>query len=97
MKRAIDDPLLAATSETTPRIIWGELVAVAAIARGVDPEWIRTPAVRARMSAAYNAGEPAWMVVDELLLRWGGVKRAEREDADSPAALQRFRRKKRDD
>ena len=57
------------TRETMPLHIFLHEVELAAIAKGADCETAREPEVRARLIRAYNAGEPVWMVADELAFR----------------------------
>lgn len=59
-----------ATSETCPRHIWMHSVVCEVAAAGLLVDAIELKGeLRPRMNAAYNAGEPVWMVVDEMKLR----------------------------
>jgi len=71
------------TSETTPRHIWKDAVATVAIARGVPADWMRVTDVATRINGAYNAGEPVWMIVDELAFRYKRSMVEQRADGDA--------------
>lgn len=79
----------AATCQTRNFNIWCEAVELAAISKGATGEWLREPAQRQRLTRAYYAVEPVWMVADEMIQRWRGVERAHREDADGFAHIRR--------
>lgn len=77
----------AATCKTRNWNIWAEAVELASIRAGVDAEWLRATEQRSRMSRAYGAGEAVWMVADEMIHRYKGVKVAAREAADGLGAI----------
>jgi hypothetical protein len=79
----------AATCGTRHWNIWSEAVELAAIGRDVDAEWLRALPQRKRLSRAYAAGEPVWMVADEMIQRWAGETRAAMESADGLAVLRK--------
>lgn len=62
------DPSLQGTRETQPRHLWRHDVELAAIRAGVTREFIDAHADR--VNAAYNAGEVAWMLADEIVFRF---------------------------
>ena len=70
------------TSETAPRHLWKDAVATDAIARGVPADWMRGTDVATRINGAYNAGEPVWMIVDELVFRHKRSTVEHRADGD---------------
>jgi hypothetical protein len=80
------------TNATTPCHIWMHEVSIGAIAKGVDADWLRESAQHGRMLRAYNAGEAAWMVVDEMSFRWRGAQLAIIESQDGLSAIVRARK-----
>lgn len=77
------------TSATTPWHIWEHNVIDAALKAGAELEGIK--AHRNRLHAAYAAGEPIWMMVDELVIRATDytLRKAVREE---PIRLRNFLR-----
>lgn len=69
------------TKDTTPFHIWSHEVELAAIHAGADAEAVR--AVRGKLRAWYNAGEPIWMAADGLKQLARGYVLATREDSDA--------------
>lgn len=70
------------TSETCPYLIWASHIDDACVALKIGGDWLRHPQQRARLTSAYQAGESAWMVVDEMWQRWDGVRRADLYEKD---------------
>lgn len=65
-KCSVAVPALQSTCETAPWHIWHHEVSCAALARECPTSVLEF--YRPRMQRAYAAGEPGWMVVDELAL-----------------------------
>jgi hypothetical protein len=73
-----------ATKVGTPYTIWKEYVRAEVHASDADLK-----PYASRLQAAYNAGEPVWMMADELKHRLKYTAIAKRADADDPLALAR--------
>jgi hypothetical protein len=77
----------AQTCETTPAILWYDAVRCEVIrivgetiaGVGNTAEWTRLDAQRVVIRRAYANEEPAWMAIDELVVRAEGAAFAERE------------------
>lgn len=81
------------TKLTTPWHIWEHNVIEAALKLGAEIEGIRANA--ARLHAAFNAGEPIWMMVDEMVLKAKdyAMRKAVREHPEIERAFLRSCRK----
>lgn len=71
------------TKTTTPRHIWIYAVELGAIKAGAKADSVK--AVRSKLFAWYEAGEPIWMAIDGLKQLARGYDIAERDEADARA------------
>ena len=77
------DPSLQGTGATQPRHLWRHDVELAVLRAGVTREFIDAHADR--LNAAYNAGEAAWMLAEELVFRFMRGAIEARAEADANA------------
>lgn len=81
-----------ATCATCPRHIWMDAVVCEVAAAGLVVDSLNLNGeLRPRMNAAYVAGEPVWMVVDEMKLRLRQKSLRSWEDDMRRASLQALR------
>ena len=84
------DNIRNVTRESAPFHIWREHVTTLAAVAGVDPEFTRTESIRGRLLRAYQAGEPAWMMADELKFRARRTAIENRADAEAAGLRRRL-------